>query len=88
MNTFSRFHTLTRDGEEIEVEAVIQVLSWGHPGGYWSPPEGMETDLLSVRRLTDDGASGPDITLTQEESEKIETEFHENPPEDDYGPED
>lgn len=74
---FTRTHL--RDDKETEVEVEIVVEGWGSSGSYWEPPEGMEIYLDKANLL-----DGTAVTLTEAEVERIELDFHENPPEQDY----
>lgn len=75
--TFTRTHL--RDDQETEVEVDIVVEGWGSAGSYWEPPEGMEMYLDKAALL-----DGTPVTLTDAEVERMEKEFCENPPEQDY----
>lgn len=76
--SYQRTHT--RDDGVTEIEVTINVIGWGSSGSYWEPPEGMEIEIDKAVDLE----TGAAVTLTQAEAERIELDFHENPPEADY----
>lgn len=88
----SFFRSAVRDDRETEIEVEIAVNSWGcsaHMGSMnyaGHPAEGLECEIVDAWLLADaDKAGAPRITLTDAERERIETEFSEDPPEQDYG---
>lgn len=76
-DTFTRTHT--RNDDETEIEVTFVVEDWGYAGSYWSPPEAMEAYLDSSTLL-----DGTPVKLTDAEIARMELDFHENPPEQDY----
>jgi hypothetical protein len=87
----SYFRTAVLDDKETEVEVVIEVGSWGcsaHMGSMSyadHPAEGPEVEIVDCWLLSEaNSPSAPRHILTDAERERIETEFCENPPEDDY----
>lgn len=81
----SYFRTAVRDDRETEIEVEIGVITWGEPTTRDDPGCGPEVEILDAWLLSDaDKADAPSITLTDTERERIEIDFMENPPEDDY----
>lgn len=80
--TYTRTFVDKDSGVETEVE--FEVDSWGSAPQTWGPPEscdpgeGMEAHIV---RATVDGA---EVKLTDEQAERYETAFLEDPPEVDY----
>lgn len=88
----SFFRAAVRDDGETEIEVEIAVHSWGCSAQTYGPPEscypaeGAEVEIIDAWLLSDaDKVNAPRITLTDTESQRIETDFIENPPEPDYG---
>ena len=85
------FRTAIRDDRETEITVEVEVHSWGSAPQTYGPPEScypgdpMEVDIVDAW-LLEDAQPRPSIlaSLTDAERERIETEFCENPPEDDY----
>jgi len=89
----SFFRAAVRDDRETEITVEIEVSSWGAPAHYGSlnypghPAEPPECDIVDAWLLADeDKADAPRIELTEAERERILTDFMENPPEPDDGP--
>lgn len=84
--TFERTHTITRDGVEVEVTVEIAVDSWGSapvtsgPPEFCDPGDGLECSVNKAWR-TD---TGEPVALTDDERERFEIAFAEDPPEADY----
>lgn len=68
------------DGTEVTVE--YEVASWGSPGSYWEPPEGIQVELGKAY----DTDTGAPITLTDAEAQAAEEAIYADPPEPDLGP--
>lgn len=88
----SFFRYGVRDDGETEFGCEVSVSSWGCPAQTYGPAEncypaeGMEIEIIDAWLVADENrADAPRITLTPTEIERAETEFHENPPEPDYG---
>ena len=91
--TTTYFRSAFRDDHETEIEVEIAVHSWGcaahmgsmnYPG---HPAEAPEVEIIDAWLLADaDKKDAPRIldSLTDAERERIEMEFCEDPPEDDY----
>lgn len=86
------FRSATLDDGETEIEVEIAVHSWGcaaHMGSMsyaGHPAEGPEVEIIDAWLLADtNNADAPSIlsSLTDAERERIETEFCEDPPEED-----
>lgn len=89
----SFFRTALLDDKETEIEVEITVHSWGcsaHMGSMsyaGHPAEGPEVEITDAWLLKE--ANQPDApsilaSLTDAERERIEIEFCEDPPEEDY----
>lgn len=85
------FRTAVRDDRETELLVEIAVNSWGcsaqtyGPAENCYPAEGMEVEIVGAWLDADqDKAHAPLVDLTDAERLRIETEFCEDPPEDDY----
>lgn len=85
------FRTAVLDDRETEIECEITVNNWGcdaqtyGPAEKCYPAELMEVEITDAW-LLEDAKPRPSIlaSLTDAERERIETEFCEDPPEDDY----
>lgn len=91
--TATYFRTATLDDKETEVEVEIKVHTWGcsaHMGSMsyaGHPAEGPEVEIIDAWLLEEANLpTAPSIlaSLTDAERERIEAEFCEDPPEDDY----
>ena len=87
------FRTAVLDDRETEIEVEIAVHTWGAPAHMGSltyaghPAEGPEVEIIDAWLLEEaNSPNAPSIlaSLTDAERERIETDFCENPPEDDY----
>lgn len=90
--TYFRDHV--RDDGETEIQVEISVSSWGcsaHMGSMsyaGHPAEPPECEIVGAWLKADENkADAPRLELTDQERERIELHFLENPPEPDY-PED
>lgn len=88
------FRTAVLDDKETEIEVEIAVHSWGcsaHMGSMsyaGHPAEGPEVEIIDAWLLEEAHLPNPPrilASLTDEERQRIEEEFCENPPEPDDG---
>lgn len=80
------FRSATLDDRETEIEVEIAVNNWGEPMTRDHPGCGPEVEIIDAWLLADTkNADAPSIlsSLTDAERERIETEFCEDPPEED-----
>jgi len=80
------FHNTTREDRETEIVVEIEVTSWGSPATWDDPAEGMECEIIDAWLASDGNkADAPRITLTDDEDQRICTEFAESDATEDDG---